>query len=295
MPCGRNASAMRTDELCILFPVEVEESTEVLLPAAEEMRQIGVGEVRLLHVVHPVDALADPDLIDRRKEVLIEYRKALLEYGIPVVHGEVVIGTPWTEIAERARSADVAYIMMGSIGKGLLQRIFLGSQTENVLYYTDASLFIIRLRMEDEQFRRSPDHLFTHILYATDLSEGARMGIPYLQRMARTSARLTIAHVEDIRHFEYASAEILRRVRNQAETELIKLKEQLLERGFGNVDIVLRRGNAISELLNLIEEVQPSLLVMGAQGTYYVAERALGGVAETLIHRAPVHILLCRR
>jgi nucleotide-binding universal stress UspA family protein len=295
MPHGGYCSTMRTDDLCILFPVDVEESTDTLLPAAKEMREIGVGEVRLLHVVHPVDALAVPDIIDTRKEILIAYRKALLEYGIPVVHGEVVIGTPWTEIMERAQSADIAFIVMGSQGKGLLQRIFLGSQTENVLYHTHNTLFIIRLCMEDERFRLSQEHLFTHVLYATDLSEGSRMGIPYLERMARISARLTIAHVEDVRHFEYASPDILHQMRNQADKELTTLKDRFLDTGFSQVDIILRRGNAISELLHLIDEVQPSLLVMGAKGTYDIAERALGGVAETLIHRAPVHILLCRK
>jgi nucleotide-binding universal stress UspA family protein len=292
---GGNSSTMRTDDVCILFPVDVEESTEVLLPAAKEMREIGVGEVRLLHVVHPVDVLAVPDIIDTRKEILIQYRKTLLEYGIPVVHGEVVIGTPWMEIMERARSADVSFIMMGSQGKGLLQRIFLGSQTENVLYHTDNTLFIIRLRMENEQYRLSQDHLFTHILYATDLSEGSRRGIPYLERMARTSPRLTITHIEDIRHFEYAPPDTLDQMRKQADKELTLLKERFQDAGFGQVDIILRKGNAIRELLHLIEEVRPSLLVIGAKGTYDIAERALGGVAETLIHRAPVHILLCRK
>jgi nucleotide-binding universal stress UspA family protein len=288
-----DASTMRSD-LCLLFPVDVDESTETLLPAAKEMQDIGVSEIRLLHVVHPVDALAVPDILDARKEILIRYRKTLLEQGIPVVHGEVVIGTPWLEIAERARSAEVAFILMGSLGKGLFQRIFLGSQTENVLYHTGKTLFIIRMFAEEDRYRLSQEHLFTHILYATDLSEGSRKGIPYIERMARSSARLTIAHVEDIRHFEYASADVLQQMRNSVNTELAALREGFLKKGFGEVEIVSRKGNAISELLNLIEEVTPSLLVMGAKGTYDIAERALGGVANTLIHRAPVHILLCR-
>ncbi len=283
------------DDPCILFPVDVEESTDVLFPAAGEIGKVGFGEFRLLHVVHPVDALADPEAIKTRKKTLIRYRKALLGYGIPVVHGEVVIGTPWLEIVERARSPEVAFVLMGSQGKGLLQRIFLGSQTENVLYHTDATLFVLRFRQVDEEFRLSDPHPFSHILYATDLSEGARMGIPYLERIGSGSCRLTIAHVEDVRHLGYATPEVLNGLRIQAENELNTLKDRFLDRGFEEVKIIVRRGNAISELLHLIEDIQPSLLVMGAKGNYDIAERALGGVAETLIHRAPVHILLCRR
>jgi nucleotide-binding universal stress UspA family protein len=289
-----NASAMGKDDLCILFPLDLEESTEALLPAVKEIQKIGVREIRLLHVVHPVDALADPDTITQRSETLRRYREKLIENGIPVVRGEVVIGTPWLEIAERARSGDIAFIMMGSQGKGLLRRIFLGSQTENVIYHTNSSLFILRIRLEEDRFLLAQEHLFTHILYATDLSEGSRRGIPFLQRMAHPSAWLTIAHVEDVRHLEYASNDILNEIRSQTERELNTLKEQFLEKGFGKVDIILRRGNAIGELLQLVDEIKPSLLVMGAKGTYDIAERALGGVAETLIHCAPVHILLGR-
>jgi nucleotide-binding universal stress UspA family protein len=285
---------MGKDGLCILFPVDLEESTEALLPAAKEIRKIGVREIRLLHVIHPVDALTEPDTIGQRNETLRRYREMLIGYGIPVVHGEVVIGTPWLEIAERARSPDVAFIMMGSQGKGLLQRIFLGSQTENVLYHTNSSLFILRIRLEGDRFLLAQEHLFIHILYATDLSEGSRRGIPFLERMAHPSTRLTIAHIEDVRHLEFASNDILEGIRNQDERELSTLREQFLKRGFERVDIILRKGNAIGELLKMVEEIHPSLLVIGAKGTYDIAERALGGVAETLIHRAPVHILLGR-
>ncbi|MDD1677999.1 MAG: universal stress protein, partial [Methanomicrobiales archaeon] len=233
MPQGKNSSTMGKDDLCILFPVDIDESTEVLLPSARQMREMGVGEVRLLHVVHPIDALAVPDLIDQRQEILRTYRHKLIDFGIPIVRGEVVIGTPWVEIAERARSTDIAFVLMGSQGKGLLQRIFLGSQTENVLYHTNRSLFILRLHMEGDQYRLAQEQLFTHILYATDLSDGSRRGIPLLERMAHSSGQLTIAHVEDVRHLEYASPDTLQEMRTRADKELGAFKEKFLERGFG--------------------------------------------------------------
>ncbi|MDD1673709.1 MAG: universal stress protein, partial [Methanomicrobiales archaeon] len=130
--------------LRVLFPVDIEESTEVLLPAGKELTKIGVEEIQLLHVIHPVDALADPHALDKRKEIIRHYKKILLDQGVPHVRGEVVIGTPWIEITARSQSPDIAFILMGSQGKGFLQRIFLGSQAENVLYHTDRSLFILR-------------------------------------------------------------------------------------------------------------------------------------------------------
>jgi nucleotide-binding universal stress UspA family protein len=291
---GEKFSRMEKEDLCILFPVDLGDSTSVLLPAIQEMREIGIGEVRLLHVIHPVDVLAVPDIIDERQKTLQQHRKVLIGYGIPRVRGEVVIGTPWMEIAERARSADIAFIVMGSQGKGLLERIFLGSVTENVLYHTNNSLFILRLHEEDDRYSLAQERLFTHILYATDLSEGSRRGISFIERMARSAGQLTIAFVEDVRHLEYASPEILEEMRVSAERELNALQEQFLVEGFHRVDIVLRKGNAIGELLQLVDQIQPSLLVIGAKGQYSIAERALGGVAETLVHRAPVHILLGR-
>jgi nucleotide-binding universal stress UspA family protein len=150
------------------------------------------------------------------------------------------------------------------------------------------------MSMTGDRFTLSDEDLFGKILYATDLSKGSQKCIPFLDGLAPTRASLTIAHVEDIRHLEYASMETLRALRGRAEKEVAGLKEHFMQAGFEQVEMVFRRGNAIGELLNLIEQESPSLLVIGATGTYSIAERALGGVAETLIHRAPVHVLLVR-
>jgi len=281
-------------EQCVLFPVDIDDSTEVLLPVAKDLLAVGVKEVRLLHVIRPVDVLAMPGIIEQRGEIFRRYRERLLGYGIPQVRGEVVVGTPWTEIANRAKSADLAFILMGSQGKGLLERVFLGSQTENVLYHTESSLFIIRIRTGDHGVQLAHDHPFVKILYATDLSTGSRKGIPFIEKMAGPFSHLTIAYVEDIRHFEYASPKTMQEIRSSSEETLGAMRTHFLQAGFGQVDLALRQGNAVSELLHLIEADRPSLLVLGAKGSYGVAERVLGGVADTLIHRAPVHILIAR-
>ncbi|MDD1673168.1 MAG: universal stress protein, partial [Methanomicrobiales archaeon] len=137
-------------------------------------------------------------------------------------------------------------------------------------------------------------HLFSRILYATDFSEGSQACIPFLERMAASSAILHIAHVEDARHLGYASAAKLHNLRKKAEKELSALQDRFTHSGFSQVEVVYRRGNAISELLSLLAEKEPDLLVIGAKGTFGITERVLGGVAEALIHRSPVHVLVIR-
>jgi nucleotide-binding universal stress UspA family protein len=44
----------------VLFPIEVSESAEILIAAAEEIVMAGADPVTLLHVVRPEEALADP-------------------------------------------------------------------------------------------------------------------------------------------------------------------------------------------------------------------------------------------
>lgn len=287
------------DDCCVLFPVDVAESTKPLLSIGGDLATIGIHEIRLLHVVNTVDAVSAPDLMEQRRSILRHYRDQLKEFGIQKVTGEVVVGTPWVEIVRRASGGACSLVVMGSHGKGLLERVFLGSQTENVLHHGDMSLLVVRLSFKGLEgcvsCYLSPERLFTRILYATDFSDGARRCIPFLERVSAAGPdSISIAHVQDIRHLGYASDQQLSMLERQAQAELETLRDHFRAVGYRKVDTRLTRGNAISELFRFISENQPTLLVVGAKGSYGIVERALGGVSDTMVHRAPLHVAIIR-
>lgn len=287
------------EDHCVLFPVEITESTGTLLSIGRELARIGVKQVRLLHVVNTVDAVSAPDLIEEGRSILRNYREQLKAYGIQRVTGEVVVGIPWVEIIRRATRRDCSMVVMGSHGKGLLERVFLGSQTENVLHHGDTSLLVVRLSYQGTESSTSchlfPGQLFTRVLYATDFSEGAHRCIPFLEQIAASGPEiLSIVHVQDIRHLGYASDQQLTTLERQAQVELATLGDHFRGVGYAKVETKLTRGNAISEILRFIREDHPTILVVGAKGSYGIMERALGGVSDTVVHQALVHVAIIR-
>jgi nucleotide-binding universal stress UspA family protein len=276
----------------ILFPVEIAESTKQILPLAAEMVRMGIDEIRLLHVVKPVDVMSEPGILEEQKEAVLGYRRDLLSLGVPRVKGEVVIGSPWTEIVQRASSPKISSIVMGSHGKGLLERVFLGSQTRNVLHHTNRPLLV--LRMAPGIRKGGQADLFSHILYTTDFSPGAENCIPLLEEMAAARpGSLSIAFVQDLMPAGDVSGT---KATVKTEQALTRLKEHFEGAGYPLVSTEVRTGDARTELLQLIQEIHPTLLVMGAKGKEEmgIREKTLGSVVDLLVHHAPCHVFVVR-
>lgn len=283
----------------LLFPVELSGNTEKMFCALQEMVSAGVKEVTLLHILGRQEAERDPGMVPYAERVLADWKVRLERVGVPSVISMVIKGIPWVEIVEEAKRKDYSAILMGSRGKGMLQQMFLGNETENVLHYGTRPLLILRLQIVETIDERScalaQGRLFQHVLYATDFSEDAKKCIPYLESMARASPeRITLVHIQDLRSLGYAT-EAQMATFNLRDTERLEcLKRQFTALGCRNVNTILRTGNAITELLDIIREGKVTLLVMGAKGRTNVPAMTLGGVSETLIRRGDCHVLVVR-
>jgi nucleotide-binding universal stress UspA family protein len=74
----------------------------------------------------------------------------------------------------------------------------------------------------------------------------------------------------------------------------LELAERFLEEEaaqVGGAETILRAGNAPAIILELIDELSPSLVVMGTHGRGGIARLALGSVAEQVVRQAPVPVM----
>ena len=62
----------------------------------------------------------------------------------------------------------------------------------------------------------------------------------------------------------------------------------------GATQKILRQGDAATEILAIIDELKPRLVVMGTHGRTGIARVALGSVAEKIVRRSPVPVLTVR-
>ena len=162
------------------------------------------------------------------------------------------------------------------------------------------------------------------ILYATDLSDNARLAFAYAASLAdQYGAGMTLLHVLseipqllDNSVVGYISAERWEEIKaqnlNEARENLIgksrgrrAVKEVLhqfckdtgTDQKFADFvpdDIVVVRGEPVKEILKAADENNCDLIVMGSHGYGALEDAMLGGTARRVLRRAKVPVLLVR-
>ena len=73
---------------------------------------------------------------------------------------------------------------------------------------------------------------------------------------------------------------------------LLDRVRRLLEESFADVEVIVREGIPGSEILHVIQERRPDLVVSGMQGLYRSPGFTIGGVAQRLLSYAPCSLML---
>jgi len=288
---------MKMDSM--LVPLDIHGAALAMATAVEEIARLGVERADLLYVINIRDTAGDSEIQAHDREVMDVWKERLENCGVPDVTTEVVSGTPWIEILERAEAAPPSLVVMGSHGRSLIPRMLLGSETENVLHHLRVPLLVLRLSVMKEgdptACTLTTDQIFRRILYLTDFSEEAERCIPFIEWLAGARPeRLVIMHVQDTRRLWTASQEQISEFNRKDTARLADLKRHFEPLGIPQLVTELVTGNAIDEILEIEETFEPTLIVMGAKGRHGAIRSLLGGVTEAVVHRARGHVLVVR-
>lgn len=144
---------------------------------------------------------------------------------------------------------------------------------------------------------------FKHIVVASDFSDGADLAFTTALELARLGhARLSVVHVipplvapspllDDMMVTEVN----LRLRENLSDTSLAELQRRYQGRAAGQVvDILVREGDPVREVINLVKESGADLLVVGSTGLSGLAEAFFGSVAAKAVRRAPCSVMVVR-
>lgn len=136
----------------------------------------------------------------------------------------------------------------------------------------------------------------TTILVATDLSAGGDAAVDTAFRLAsKYDAEVHVLHVF-LPYEECAdarTADLVDESERMAEHRLrdsVQLRASSVRRG----KVVLRRGTPPSLIVETARELGADLLVLGTRDRQSLDRVRLGGVAESVIHRAPCSVLVVR-
>lgn len=139
----------------ILVPTDFSESSHRALVAACELARRFDASICMVHVYPPVLStypeghLAINDTthaelgkyLEKSLEATREEGERLLGRK---VSAELAVGRDFEEIVRYATDGEFDLVVMGSHGKGVLSRFFLGSVTERVLRKSPCNVFVVR-------------------------------------------------------------------------------------------------------------------------------------------------------
>ncbi|MFC5558188.1 universal stress protein [Ureibacillus thermophilus] len=136
--------------------------------------------------------------------------------------------------------------------------------------------------------------MYKKIAVAIDFSEGSKKAFQKAVELAKMNqAALSIVHVVDTKTFGSIAAYDLKyaaELREKAEDELAKMKEEAEKAGVANVEILVKEGAAKSVLTNL----ETDLIVCGATGLNRLEKLVVGSVAERIVRNSKYDVFIVR-
>ena len=126
------------------------------------------------------------------------------------------------------------------------------------------------------------------IVVATDLEGHSEAALEYARKLAAAyDARIVLAHGLD--PLEYAEVEsvpgsVLRGMPERARTVLEQMTAELMRAGIHSHSEV-RQGTVVEMLLDVIQQYEAGLVVVGSRGREGVGPVAVGAIVEELVRR----------
>jgi nucleotide-binding universal stress UspA family protein len=135
----------------------------------------------------------------------------------------------------------------------------------------------------------------TKILVATDGSEDAAVAREAAVDLARRSgSELHLVHVWHDVPSPYAHAFVKRELRRQGEEILDEEVRKVEQAGCTVTEAHLRGGRTSDEIIELSEELDAGLLILGSRGLGPVRRILMGSHSEEIVHRAHLPVLVLR-
>jgi nucleotide-binding universal stress UspA family protein len=293
----------------ILCPVDLSEFSHHALDHARALAQWYDADITVLNVftvplpLTPTPGIAEaypPLPFPQTQEIADEVRRFCgLVDGRQDARVTVVVieGTPAKEIVRHAETLPADLLVMGTHGRGGFERLFLGSVTEKVLRSTHAPVLTV-----PRPVQRVETVLYKTILCPTEFSDPSTRALEYALTLAEeTDARLIMLHViegvidpsqlREVSHFsvpEY-TAHIEREAR-------ARLKSALPEeaRVWCHPEERVVFGKASRVILQVAEELNADLIVMGVHGKGALNRRLFGSTTHHVIREARCPVLTLR-
>lgn len=256
----------------------------------------GAWKARLvvLHVLEEPSPVTDAPSwrrpADPRAAALDRVRRDLgeaardLEVEIVVERGE-----PAPVILEKIERLGCELVLTGVARDEALGRLFLGGTVERLARAARVPLLVVKSR---------PRRPYGHVVVATDFSEGSRDALEAALEIV-PDAQVTLFHAYDVPLEGFIDDKMAAREaaaqRALAESGAFLAATPAVQAHARPIATLCEYGDVAALLEELVVARNVDLVALGTEGRSGLAKLLLGSVAERLLHRIPVDVLLVRR
>lgn len=298
----------------ILCPIDFSDCSRRALEHAIVLAKWYDARLTLFHACAPVPISAYAAVGAMMPSTLVggedpnEVRQAMQQFaslgtamptGAEIALGE---GDAATEILAKADAERSDLIVLGTHGRSGLERLLLGSVTENVLRKARCPVLTVPPRLAGAA--AAPTVTFRRVVCGVDFSECSMRALEYAMSMAQeANAQLTVLHViEPIPTIPadasiYAGATSVREYIAAAEEEgRERLRRAIPEsvRGFCQLETAQSVGEPYREILRIATEQAADLIVLGVHGRGAVNLMVFGSTTQHVVREAACPVLTLR-
>ena len=291
-----------TSGLTLLVPLDGSKNSEQSLPYALALAAPD-GAIRLITVVSPPGTLlgglerSDVQRLvsDAASKHLDEVAERLRSRGVQSVTTLLANGDAAQEILANATDPAISMIVMTSAGRGALGRLDFGSVADRVARTSTIPVMIVRhteeISAEEATIGRiivpldGSQRALRAMPIATELAK--RLKVPMLLMTANEPSGLMYGHGASINVVDYQ--QIQDAIQSEMESRLEGQAEELKSEGI-EVSTTIELGPPALALTRLCE--QNDIIVMTSHGRSGITRWLIGSVAEQLVRKAPVPVIL---
>jgi nucleotide-binding universal stress UspA family protein len=278
----------------ILIPVDFSPPATLAVNYGVALARRFRARVTLLHVLEPLAPLTyiRPAEADRINQERFEQSERLLSALLAPEDEDdldlktlVRTGVVQDEILAAIRGESADLVVMGTHGRGLIGRLFIGSVTQHLL--REITVPILTVCKVDRPLALS------RIIFATNLSDASMEGFRFVRDVAKTAnAQVTVVH--SIEPTVYAGPEIAGYLNEDfIEATEERLKAFAVEASKGNLEIQTKVevGLASERLFKAVDDEASDLIAITIQKKGLLERALLGTTAERVIREARVPVL----
>jgi nucleotide-binding universal stress UspA family protein len=287
----------------ILVPLDGSPESEAVLPVASEVaHRTGSTLVLLTSVYQPGGWGEFQFTVDLQKEArlaqqYLDTRKVELERDGLSVEARAVSGPPAQAVIDYAVARPADLVAMSTHGRSGATRWAFGSVADQVLHGSHTPLLLVRSHKPAATVQPA----FRKVLVPYDGSELSEAVLPFIQEFAKAfDASIVLFHVLFPPAMAYSGFEaptitdqLWRDLEEVARKHVGEAAEKLSDAGL-SVKPIVSFGPAVDEIVAAARLEGADLIAMSTHGRSGVGRWIMGSVADAVVRRADLPVLLVR-